>query len=92
MKYNRGKVFNIQRFSSSDGPGIRTVVFLKGCPLNCIWCHNPESKRVHPEIFYKKDFCIGCGKCVDACSASRHFLSKGIHNFDRKNAWGVVSV
>ncbi len=56
MKYNRGQVFNIQCFSSSDGPGIRTVVFLKGCPLNCIWCHNPESKSVYTEIFYKKIF------------------------------------
>ncbi len=49
-----GNIFNIQRFSTSDGPGIRTVVFLKGCPLSCIWCHNPESKSAYPEIFYEQ--------------------------------------
>ena len=62
---NKGSVFNIQRFSTSDGPGIRTVVFLKECPLNCIWCHNPESKSGAAEIFYKKELCIGCGDCCD---------------------------
>jgi len=64
----RGVVFNIQRFSIHDGPGIRTTVFLKGCPLRCGWCSNPESARVEPEIITRDAKCIGCGKCVEACS------------------------
>lgn len=66
----KGLVFNIQRFSIHDGPGIRTVVFLKGCPLKCIWCSNPESQSFSPEMFFSPVKCIGCGKCeesVDAC-------------------------
>jgi pyruvate formate lyase activating enzyme len=64
----RGVVFNIQRFSIHDGPGIRTTVFLKGCPLHCGWCSNPESARPTPEIITRDAKCIGCGKCVEACS------------------------
>jgi len=64
----RGVVFNIQRFSIHDGPGIRTTVFLKGCPLRCGWCSNPESTRMGPEIITRDAKCIGCGKCVEACS------------------------
>ena len=82
--YNKGKVFNIQRFSTSDGPGIRTVVFFKGCPLNCAWCHNPESKSLATEIFYKKEQCISCGACTSICSTGGHTLRKGIHQFDRE--------
>lgn len=62
-----GVVFNIQRYSVHDGPGIRTIPFLKGCPLSCRWCSNPESQSGKPEIMYQKDRCIGCGKCVAAC-------------------------
>jgi pyruvate formate lyase activating enzyme len=64
----RGVVFNIQRFSLHDGPGIRTTVFLKGCPLRCAWCSNPESLRPYPEIITRDGKCIRCGKCVEACS------------------------
>ena len=64
----RGVVFNIQRFSIHDGPGIRTTVFLKGCPLRCGWCSNPESTRPTPEIITRDAKCIRCGKCVEACS------------------------
>jgi len=64
---NRGLVFNIQRFSIHDGPGIRTTVFLKGCPLSCAWCSNPESLGTHPEIITRDVKCIQCGKCVEAC-------------------------
>ncbi len=60
-------VFNIQRFSVHDGPGIRTTVFLKGCPLNCWWCHNPESQETKPAISLLPDRCIDCGACLDAC-------------------------
>ena len=63
-------IFDIKRGSAEDGPGIRTTVFFKGCPLRCVWCHNPESIDPSPEIgFYEKD-CIGCGDCVAACPLS----------------------
>lgn len=60
-------VTNIQRFSVNDGPGIRTTVFLKGCPLNCLWCHNPECKSPYDEIYQHVDKCIGCGECARMC-------------------------
>ena len=63
----RGVVFNIQRFSIHDGPGFRTTVFLKGCPLRCGWCSNPEALRPHPEIITRDAKCIHSGKCVEAC-------------------------
>ncbi len=63
----RGRVFNIQRFSVHDGPGIRTTVFLKGCPLSCLWCHNPEGGSFHPEIVVVENRCIECGECVSVC-------------------------
>lgn len=62
-----GTVFNIQRYSLHDGPGIRTIPFLKGCPLACKWCSNPESQKPQPEIMYQKSNCIHCGKCFEAC-------------------------
>lgn len=61
-------VLEIKGNSLDDGPGIRSVVFFKGCPLSCIWCHNPESKRVNAEISYDRESCIGCGSCVKKCS------------------------
>lgn len=64
----RGTVFNIMRFSINDGPGIRSTVFLKGCPLSCLWCHNPESLQRTSEIVLREDRCIQCGECIDACS------------------------
>jgi len=63
----RGRVFDIQRWSLHDGPGVRTSVFLKGCPLRCFWCCNPESQEGHPELAYFVDKCIGCGRCVALC-------------------------
>jgi pyruvate formate lyase activating enzyme len=62
-----GIVFNIQRFSLHDGPGIRTTVFLKGCSLHCFWCHNPEGIALKPEIQFFPERCILCGACVDTC-------------------------
>lgn len=63
-----GTVFNVQRFSIHDGPGIRTTVFLKGCPLRCFWCHNPEGLRPKPEIQFMPSRCLGCGECVRVCT------------------------
>lgn len=63
----RGLLFNVQRFSLHDGPGIRTTFFLKGCPLSCSWCHNPEGMTTAPEIVVTPDRCIGCKACVEAC-------------------------
>lgn len=63
-----GRIFNIQRFSVNDGPGIRTTVFLKGCPLHCAWCHNPESISPEKEILLRTDRCIRCGKCLEVCT------------------------
>lgn len=64
---NTGLVFDIQRYSIHDGPGIRTVVFLKGCPLRCTWCANPESQNFHPELFFVRSRCIRCGGCAAVC-------------------------
>ncbi|AYD41424.1 glycyl-radical enzyme activating protein [Clostridium fermenticellae] len=58
---------NIQKYSIHDGPGIRTTVFLKGCPLNCWWCHNPESQKSNPEIMFFKEKCKSCGLCLKMC-------------------------
>src|SRR5512138_1966125 len=63
----KGAVFNIQRYSIHDGPGIRTTVFLKGCPLACLWCQNPESQLTKPQIFYNAERCVGCGRCIAVC-------------------------
>ena len=62
-----GRIFNVQRFSLHDGPGIRTTVFLKGCPLRCEWCHNPEGISPEPEVVIVANRCIACGACVTAC-------------------------
>lgn len=62
-----GLIFNIQRYSLQDGPGIRSTVFLKGCPLSCRWCHNPEGISSRPEILFTRLRCIRCGLCVEAC-------------------------
>ncbi len=63
----KGIVFNIMRYSTEDGPGLRTTVFLKGCPLSCQWCHNPESQNRRPELIFRPKNCIGCGKCLEVC-------------------------
>jgi len=62
-----GLIFNIMRFSVHDGPGIRTTVFVKGCPLQCAWCHNPESISPQPEMMLRTDICLMCGDCIAAC-------------------------
>lgn len=62
-----GIVFNVEKFAYQDGPGIRTLIFLKGCPLGCIWCANPESQKSYPELMFYESRCSGCGRCVEAC-------------------------
>ncbi|RKL61602.1 glycyl-radical enzyme activating protein [Thermoanaerobacteraceae bacterium SP2] len=62
-----GMVFEIERYAIHDGPGIRTLVFLKGCPLRCLWCANPESQIIEPQLVYWKKKCLGCKNCIKAC-------------------------
>ena len=61
------RIFDIKRYSINDGPGIRTTLFMKGCPLHCVWCHNPESWQAGPQKLFKVNKCIGCLSCVEAC-------------------------
>ena len=77
-----GIVLELKRFAVHDGPGIRTTFFLKGCPLHCLWCHNPESISVHPQIGYFSHRCVSCGECVKYCCSGAHFLQRGLHRFD----------
>ncbi len=62
-----GMVFDIKKYSINDGPGIRTTVFLSGCPLSCGWCHNPESQSLQPVLLYRANRCLGCGACMEVC-------------------------
>lgn len=64
----RGMIFNIERYAVHDGPGIRTIVFLSGCQLRCLWCANPEGQELKPRLTFFSDKCTGCGKCISVCS------------------------
>jgi pyruvate formate lyase activating enzyme len=80
MENLTGTVFNIQRYSIDDGPGVRTTVFLKGCPLTCLWCSNPESQCGLPEVTYRYTSCKRCGTCVKVCPAQAVTLTDdGVH-------------
>lgn len=79
-----GLITHIQRFSVHDGPGIRTTVFLKGCPLSCQWCQNPEAMTVRPEVLFHSEYCIGCKTCIQTC-AKGCFSWKGKTAFKSRN-------
>ncbi len=79
-----GNIFNIQRYQIHDGPGIRTIVFLKGCPLRCLWCCNPEGQRGNPELYFLSSKCKLCGKCVEVCPKNANMIIDGNMIIDRE--------
>ncbi|MBR2447015.1 MAG: glycyl-radical enzyme activating protein [Clostridia bacterium] len=70
------RVADIQRFCTHDGPGLRTTVFFKGCPLRCVWCHNPETQKFESEMMLHTALCAGCGACVEICPAGAQILTQ----------------
>lgn len=93
-KMNIANIFNIQKFSVHDGPGIRTTIFFKGCPLKCLWCHNPESQSYKKQILYDMDKCNLCGTCVKLCSRKAIKIEKGklITDYDKCNYCGQCEI
>jgi pyruvate formate lyase activating enzyme len=83
-----GVIFDIKHFAIHDGPGIRTTVFLKGCPLRCRWCANPESQNISPEVLYNKDNCMLCGECGNVCPNAAIEFEDGRRLHDRKRCTG----
>lgn len=88
-----GVIFDLQRFSVHDGPGIRSLVFFKGCPLRCEWCSNPESHRFEPEILFDQAKCIGCRNCVTVCPNGAVWVEADTLRYDRSrcNACGCCA-
>src|SRR5512135_1774113 len=77
-----GLIFDIKKYSIHDGPGIRTTVFFKGCPLSCQWCHNPEGQSPAPELMFWENRCIRCGKCMETCLLDAVYLDDGIYSIE----------
>lgn len=82
-------VFNISRCSLHDGDGIRTVVYMKGCPLSCLWCHNPEGLRTEPEVLFHEKKCVGCGRCAAVCPDC-HEIADGRLIYSRDHCTGCM--
>ncbi|WP_319466365.1 glycyl-radical enzyme activating protein [uncultured Pseudodesulfovibrio sp.] len=80
---SQGNIYNIQRMSVHDGPGLRTTVFLKGCPLKCLWCSNPESQKTTPQMMYFENLCTGCGGCTEVCPNDAVTIQNG------KSVWDI---
>ncbi len=83
MIERKARIFNIQKYNMYDGPGVRTLVFFKGCPLRCKWCSNPESQKRQYQVMYKPNQCVHCGECVSVCPVGVHKISPetGMHEF-----------
>ena len=81
------RVSRIQKFCTHDGPGIRTTVFLKGCPLNCAWCHNPETKSTRPGVLFSQQLCVLCGGCAAVCPEQVHAVAQA-HTLDAAKCAG----
>ena len=90
-KCPKGRIFSIQHYCIHDGPGIRTTVFLKGCPLHCKWCANPESQKGAPQHLYRSNLCIGCGACISVCPQQAISLrnDKAFVDFSKCNDCGI---
>ena len=85
MVERKALIFNIQKYNLYDGPGIRTLVFFKGCPLRCLWCSNPEGQLRGHQILFKQDRCVDCGACASVCPAGVHVM-EGNRHVIRRNA------
>jgi len=88
---NKAVLMDVKRFAVHDGPGLRTTLFLKGCSLKCIWCHNPEGICKERQLAYYSHKCIGCGECVKVCSVGAHKILETEHSFIRENCIGCGS-
>lgn len=80
-----GLIFDMKRFAVHDGDGIRTTVFLKGCPLKCVWCHNPEGINFQPQLAFYGNKCVACGECGRVCGQKVHVFADGVHSLRREN-------
>lgn len=76
-------ISDIQRFCTHDGPGIRTTVFFKGCPMKCEWCHNPETQKFSPQLLFNASLCMNCGACEQVCPKHAHIFNEAGHSLDR---------
>lgn len=84
----KAQIVDIKRLAIHDGDGVRTTVFFKGCPLKCVWCHNPESISFKPQISYIPKKCVACGECVTICQNGAHVMENGQHVFYREKCTG----